>query len=247
MGVCVLSLRQFSLLLSAMKRVIYTLLCCTLMGVSVTAQEIKTIKTDTLHVGLQPQIGMAEVKDNPSVAVCPDESVLDLKPVHDEQRPDTLHLPLLNSYGQMPICVYPNSWAGLWDWQLHEGLNVNMGLSVAGAFGKNAPHGAAFAQNVAAMYAVPLTSKLSLAIGGYFSNVYWGRETSCDGGFNAVMGYRFNERWEAYLYGQKSIAKRKMPPLLYDMNGLGDRIGAAVKYNFSPSFSVQVSFEERKH
>ena len=27
------------------------------------------------------------------------------------------------------------------------------------------------------------------------------------------------------------------------MQALGDRVGAAVKYNFSPSFSVQVSVE----
>lgn len=215
-------------------------------SINTRAQEVKTINTDSLHSGSMPQATISEAKDAPAVAVCPDESVLEVLPARAEQRPDSLHLPLLNSYGQMPICLYPNSWGGWWNWQLHEGLNVNMGLSVAGAFGKHAPHGAAFAQNMAAMYALPLTNKLSLAVGGYFSNVYWGRTSARDGGLNAVLGYRFDDHWEAYLYGQKSIAKRKMPPLLYDINGLGDRIGAAVKYNFSPRFSVQVSFEERK-
>lgn len=67
-----------------------------------------------------------------------------------------------------------------------------------------------------------------------------------DGGINAVLGYKFDERWEAYLYGQKSVMNSRMPLPLYDMNGLGDRIGAAVKYNFSPKFSVTVSVEERR-
>ena len=35
-----------------------------------------------------------------------------------------------------------------------------------------------------------------------------------------------------------------MPYPLYDMQALGDRVGAAVKYNFNPSFSVQVSVEK---
>ena len=30
------------------------------------------------------------------------------------------------------------------------------------------------------------------------------------------------------------------------MNDMGDRIGAAVRYNFSPNFSIQMSVESRK-
>lgn len=217
------------------------------MCANAQAQEAKTIKADTLLTGSKPLTGINGAVESPSVAVCPDESALEVWPVFDEQRPDSLHLPLLNSYGQMPISIYPVGWAGLYNWQLHEGLNVNVGLSVACSFGKGSSYGTAFSQNVAAMYAVKLNPKLSLALGGYFSNVYYGRSSSRDGGINAVMGYKFNDHWEAYLYGQKSIAKRKMPLFLYDINGLGDRIGAAVKYNFSPNFSVQLSVEERKH
>jgi hypothetical protein len=38
-----------------------------------------------------------------------------------------------------------------------------------------------------------------------------------------------------------------MPYPLYDMSNLGDRIGAAVRYNFSPSFSIQVNVESREY
>ena len=37
-----------------------------------------------------------------------------------------------------------------------------------------------------------------------------------------------------------------MPRHLMDMGELGDRIGAAVRYTFSPSFSVQLSFDYNK-
>ena len=40
--------------------------------------------------------------------------------------------------------------------------------------------------------------------------------------------------------------QRKYIPL-YDMGDLGDRIGAAVRYNVNPSFSIGVSFEHSTH
>lgn len=160
---------------------------------------------------------------------------------------DSLHLPVLNQYGQMPyINSYPMHWGGYYNWLLHEGLNVNIGASVFASFGKHAPHGAGFQQNISAMYAMPLTNKLSFAIGGYLNNVWWQRNSYRDAGINGVLAYRFNDHWEAYLYGQKSFTdKNRIPWPLYDMSELGDRIGAAVRYNVNPSFSIQVSVEQK--
>lgn len=154
---------------------------------------------------------------------------------------DSLFLPPLNRYGGMRLCSYPTDFFGLYDWDLHKGLNVNLGLSVFATFGKHAPKGAGFSQNIAAMYAVPLTGRLSLAVGGYFNNISWTGRIYRDAGFNAMLGYRFNERWEAYLYGQKSVTNNRIPMPLYDMGDMDDRIGAAVRYNVSPSFSIQMS------
>ena len=162
---------------------------------------------------------------------------------------DSLHLPLFNEYGQLrSIGVYPYLWTGFNSWDLHRGLNVSMGASVFGSFGKHANGGTGFAQNVALMYAMPLTDKLSFSIGGYYSHFNYGRESFHDAGLNAVLGYQFNEHWEAYLYAQKSLTDRKrfMPLPLGELMNQGDRIGAAVKYNFSPSFSIQVSMEHRE-
>ena len=59
---------------------------------------------------------------------------------------DSLYLPLLNRFGQTrSIGIYPLWWGGWYDWQLHKGLNVNLGASVFAQFGKNAWHkGAGF-------------------------------------------------------------------------------------------------------
>ena len=161
----------------------------------------------------------------------------------------TLHLPSLNNLGQMH---YINRWpmsyslAGYQNWDLHQGLNMSLGASVFAGFGKYAPSGAGFAQNVSGMYALPFNDKLSLAFGGYFLNADWGGRNLRDAGLNAVLGYKFNDHWEAYLFGQKSLMSPKVPWPYYDPMEFGDRLGAAVKYNFNPSFSIQLSVEGRK-
>ncbi len=158
----------------------------------------------------------------------------------------TLHLPTLNSYGQMPR--YINSWTmngfmGYHHWDLHQGLNMNLGASVFAGFSDYAPSGAGFAQNVSGMYALPLTKRLSLAFGGYFVNADWGGVNFRDAGLNAVLGYRFNDHWQGFLYGQKSLMEPKVRWPYYDMHELGDRIGAAIRYNFNPDFYVQLNID----
>ena len=164
--------------------------------------------------------------------------------------PDTtLHLPSLNNLGQMHyINRWPMSYSltGYQNWDLHQGLNMSLGASVFAGFGKYAPSGAGFAQNVSGMYALPFNDKLSLAFGGYFLNADWGGRNLRDAGLNAVLGYKFNDHWEAYLFGQKSLMRPKVPWPNYDPMEFGDRLGAALKYNFNPSFSIQLSVEGRK-
>lgn len=157
---------------------------------------------------------------------------------------DTLHLPALNHYGQMPLSLYPyDFWGGCHTWNLHEGLNMSLGASVSGSWGGGKYLGTGFSQDVALMYAVPLSRKLSLAVGGYFNNTFFARDAFRDAGVSAVLGYRFNEHWEAFLYGQKSLVKNHFPMPLYGMGRVGDRIGAAVKYNVNPTMSFEVNVE----
>lgn len=161
----------------------------------------------------------------------------------------TLHLPDLNSLGQMhAISHWPVSYGlmGYQNWDLHQGMNLSLGASVFSGFGKYAPSGAGFAQNASGMYAWPINDKLSFAAGVYLLNATWGGFNLRDTGLSGVLGYKFNEHWEGYLYAQKSLIKPRVPLYFYDAHELGDRIGAAIKYNFSPAFSVQLSVEERR-
>ena len=166
-----------------------------------------------------------------------------------EPSEDSLHLPLLTDRGLMePIGYAPLAyWHSYNTWNLHKGVNVQLGASVFASFGKNASHGAGFSQNISAMYAVPITDKWSLAIGGYYNNVYWAHDAYRNAGLSAVLGYKFDEHWEAYIYGQKAItdSKRHIPYPLYDISDMGDRIGAALKYNFNNNVSIQMSVEHR--
>lgn len=162
-----------------------------------------------------------------------------------------LHIPTLTSLGTMPsMRFYPYMWGGFHTWDVHEGLNATIGASVFSTFGSGKTYsGAGFSQNLSLVYAKPLTEKLSLAVGGYFNNMYWAHDTFRDAGLTAVLGYQFDEHWSSYLYGQKSMLpnNRNIPRHLMDMGELGDRIGAAVRYSFNPSFSIQVSFDYNRY
>lgn len=89
-----------------------------------------------------------------------------------------------------------------------DGLHVSVGLSAFATFGKNMPHHSGFTQTIDADYLMPLTQdgKLWLRAGGYLNNMNWGADNYRDLGVYAVMGYKFNEHWEAYVYGQLSIS-----------------------------------------
>lgn len=226
-----------------MKNFKYGILIVAFAGVfaSANAQEIKG------------QLLTEDAPSAPATLIEPVSANLATEPVEPAMKIDSLALPRLNYLGQVePLMprwygMYPMYGGFGWaDWELHKGLNVSMGASVFAQFGKHARHGAGFSQNVSAMYAMPLTPKLSLAVGGYFNNTYWGHDTWRDAGLSAVLGYRFDEHWEAYVYGQKSIASSNyIPYSIYDLGGLGDRIGAAVKYNFNKNFSVTLSVEKQ--
>lgn len=160
---------------------------------------------------------------------------------------DSLCLPRINSFGQVDSWRFsPYSWRYSMPWDLHEGLNMNLGLSMFAQFGKHSYSGVGFTQDISAMYVKPITNRLTIAAGGYFSNINWAHDSYRDAGLSAVIGYRFDEHWEAFVYGQKSLVNNhRMPYALYNMQELGDHIGASVRYNVNPSMSIELSVERR--
>ena len=177
-----------------------------------------------------------------------------------------------SSFFYNPVSMMPFSTYG---YGLHRGLNVSLDLSAFATFGKNLPHKGGFSQNINATYLAPLTKdgKLWIAGGGYFNNTFWGSDSYRDVGLYAIMGYKFNEHWEAYVYGQLSISNNysslynryagygygrygmgfypglwgpfgSTMPMGYGMGVPGANVlGAGVKYNVNKNFSIGINIE----
>ena len=221
-----------------MKKHIFTIVLATMTALVAYAQEVK-------------QQNKAEFDDelyNPSLKMT---TPMTTSPTLSEfgVSLDSLHLPELDDRGRvMNYNYYPYYFGGMWsNWRLHEGLNLSLGASIFSQFGKHAYGGVGFSQNLSVQYATALTSRLSIAVGGYLENMYWANTTFRDAGMTAVLGYKFNEQWEGYVYGQKStVTNAPIPYYLQDLNEMGDRIGAALRYNITPNISVQMSVESRR-
>ena len=221
-----------------MKKHIFTIVLATMTALAAYAQEVK-------------QQNKAEFDDelyNPSLQMT---TPMTTSPTLSEfgVSLDSLHLPELDNRGRvMNYNYYPYYFGGAWsNWRLHEGLNLSLGASIFSQFGKHAYGGVGFSQNLSVQYATALTSRLSIAVGGYLDNMYWANTTFRDAGITAVLGYKFNDQWEGYVYGQKSIVTNApIPYYLQDLNEMGDRIGAALRYNITPNISVQMSVESRR-
>ena len=140
-------------------------------------------------------------------------------------------------YGTI-LMGYPN-------WNLHRGLNASLSASAIVGLGHNS--GSGFANSLSVMYADTITSRLSFAVGGYYSILNYGGRQLNDVGLSAMLGYRFNDHCEASAFVQKSIMQPTVPPQLYWMSDVGDKIGASLRYNFNPAFSVSLSvWSERR-
>lgn len=106
-------------------------------------------------------------------------------------------------YGGKPIeKPQENNYGGL-----HEGLNASIGVSAFATTGKNVPHKGGFTQNINLTYVSPLSKdgRLWVMAGGYLNNMNWDGDNYRDLGLYATLGYKFNEHWEAYIYGQLSL------------------------------------------
>ena len=234
--------KRFILLLYVMKRIAFIALSmmCSLCLWAQTEHH----KMPTNTVGID-SISGASVSFLPHTAPT-STAALQIRKATADTLNDSLHLPQVSANGTFHRYI-PLAFAWDWgsSWALHKGLNLNLGASVFSSFGKHCFHGTGFSQRIAAMYAVPLSGKLSFAAGGFFNHTLWQGKNFHSAGLSAVLGYKFNERWEAYLYAQKSIVQKTAFPLLwYDYQSIGDRIGAAVKYNITSNFSIQMSVEQ---
>lgn len=163
----------------------------------------------------------------------------------------------LAAHAQQPPLATSTPFSGLTTYgALHQGLNVNLGMSVFAQFGKHARHGTGFTQSLAATYLQPIGKHAWVAAGGYVDHTLWGGDSYTDGGLYGELGYQFNEHWAAYVYGRKSLTTSglsgygypygrglyRLSPLPF--GNLGDKLGAAVRWTPNPTLSVELSVEK---
>lgn len=162
---------------------------------------------DTVIDAGQPKIYTGKPMKNPTVpslarpsAAVPSLAATSLTAMQD------------STYYNNPISNLTNSWASPLDygygWGLHKGLNLSVDLSAFATFGKHVPYRSGFTQTINATYLAPITkdNKLWMALGAYVNNVNYGSDSYHDGGVYGILGYKFDEHWEAYVYGQVSVA-----------------------------------------
>ena len=142
----------------------------------------------------------------------------------------------------MPIS--PWAWGGMWD--IHEGLNAQIGAGVMVGFGKHNPFkGASFFSNVSLVYAKALDEHWTLAMGGTLSRFKFFNDNVFAGDIYALANYRFDDHWSASIYASYNHMPRGMG--MYDFTTFNEncaRIGGEVTYRFNEKFSMSVGLSQ---
>lgn len=120
---------------------------------------------------------------------------------------------------------------------LYPGLHATLSASVTVG-----PSGSGFSHGLSIAYADSIMSRLTYTIGGYYRHHHWLGHGYSDAGLTAMLNYRFDQRWEGTLYVQKSLEQPRAPRMpFWVREEMADKIGAEVRYHFSPSFTMGVS------
>ena len=127
---------------------------------------------------------------------------------------------------------------------LHDGLNVSFGTSVFALFGKNVFHGVGFTQDISLLYAVPLSAKTSLTVGGFADFTQYVHTSSRRVGMSVALHHDFNEKWSATVFGHKTLANDGLPFVPYDdFRHPKNSLGATVRYRPGENFSLEVTMQ----
>lgn len=130
-------------------------------------------------------------------------------------------------------------------WQLHEGFNAQLGMSVTAGFGKHSPRGVGFGSNAAFVYAMPLGERLAFAGGVNMQTLDWGGWKMRNASVFGVAACRLNERMNVYAFGEKSLVPGGRR--LRNFPGFGeDRWGGAVDLKLGDNVFVQFGVSQSR-
>ena len=153
----------------------------------------------------------------------------------------SLSAPSFNMYGITPFDY------GFATWQLHRGLNASIGMHLTISPDKYMPSGAGFGQDAAFLYAMPLTSRLSVAGGIYASNMNWGFLKYRNVGVTGMAAYRLTDRVSIYAYGNKSLMPHRSLHAWPLPNFGEDRLGGMLNFKVGESSSISFGVEGRRN
>lgn len=141
---------------------------------------------------------------------------------------------------------YPFGWgAGMWD--LHEGLNGEIGAGVTVGWGKNNPFkGASFFTDVSLMYVKPISDKWTVAIGGTVSRFRFFNENQVMGSVTAMANYQFNEHLSATIFGayHDNFSGTNTFNCFSPFLERCAEVGANFSYKFNNDVTVGIGFSE---
>ncbi len=130
-------------------------------------------------------------------------------------------------------------------WQLHEGFNAQLGMSVTAGFGKHSPRGVGFGSNAAFVYAQPLGNRLSLAGGVRMQTLDWGGWKMRNASVFGVAAYKVNENMNIYAFGEKSLTPDKRRFRNYP-DFAEDKWGGAVDFKLGDHVFVQFGVSQSR-
>ena len=141
------------------------------------------------------------------------------------------------------FALSPMTWAGAWN--LHHGLNAQVGMSLSVGLGQNRLRDVGFGQTAALAYALPLGKRWFGAAGLYAGNMDWGSYHSTDVGIGAMVAYQANEKLWLYGYATKQLNELALSPHLCPLQFVpqGDRMGLGMDLKLSEYASIQINVE----
>lgn len=189
--------------------------------------------------GLLPSVASAQAETVPEAVSCASDSLDFTLPA---PVPTALSAPRFEMYGITPLGYGYNTW------NLHEGMNASFGMSLTFSPDKWMPSGTGFGQDLALLYATPLTSRLSVAGGVYASHLSWGWIKYQNVGIAGIAAYRLTDRISLYAYGNKSLTPQDKSPFYYPLPQFNaDRLGGMVNFKVGESASIGIGIEHTRY
>lgn len=131
-------------------------------------------------------------------------------------------------------------------WQLHSGLNAQLGMNVSVGFGKHSPRGVGIGSDATFLYAQPIGRRLAIAAGVGMHTLDWGGWRQHNASLLGVAAYRVNDFVNIYAFGEKSLVPGAQKSFRNYPDFAEDRWGGAVDFKLGDHVFVQFGVSQSR-